>query len=108
MLASKILKRESERKRERRRRRVAEARQQALAAAKASGLRRILRLPEVEIATGKKRSGIYQDIVDGTFPAPVPLGPRAVGWLETEIMEWQERRIAERGKHAAAPVSAIK
>jgi prophage regulatory protein len=50
----------------------------------------------------------YQDIVDGTFPAPVPLGPRAVGWLETEIMEWQERRIAERCKHAAALVSAIK
>jgi prophage regulatory protein len=100
MLASKILKRERERKRERRRQRVAEARQYALAAAKASGLRRILRLPEVEIATGKKRSGIYQDIVNGTFPAPVPLGLRAVGWLETEIMEWQERRISERGKHA--------
>jgi hypothetical protein len=45
---------------------------------------------------------------DSTFPAPVPLGPRAVGWLETEIMEWQERRIAERGKRAAAPASAIK
>jgi len=100
MSASKFLQRE--RKRERRRQRVFEVRQQALVAAKASGLRRFLRLPEVEIATGKKRSGIYQDIDDGTFPAPVPLGPRAVGWLETEIIEWQERRIAERGKHAAA------
>lgn len=95
--------RDEERKREaeRRRQRVAESRQRALAAVKTAGLRRILRLPEVEAVTGKKRSAIYDDIADGRFPAPVPLGPRAVGWLETEITEWQERCIAERGKHAA-------
>ena len=95
---------EAVRKRERRRQRVAESRQRALAAARAGGLRRILRLPEVEAVTGKKRSAIYEGVADGTFPAPVPLGPRAVGWLESEIMEWQERIIAERGKHAPAPV----
>ena len=43
-------------------------------------LRRILRLPEVEAVTGKKPSAIYESIAAGTFPAPVPLGPRAVGW----------------------------
>jgi prophage regulatory protein len=95
-------------KREQRRQRVAESRQRALSAVKTAGLRRILRLYEVEAVTGKKRSAIYEDTTNGRFPAPVPLGERAVGWLETEIMEWQEQRIAERSEHAAAPASAIK
>jgi prophage regulatory protein len=59
-------------------------------------LRRILRLPEVQAVTGRKRSAIYEGIADGTFPAPVPLGPRAVGWLEDEIADWQEHCIAAR------------
>jgi len=96
MSASEILKRERERKRERRRQRVAEARRRALAAAKESGIRRILRLPEVEAATGKKRSAIYEEVADGTFPAPVPIGLRAVGWIESEILGWQEACMAAR------------
>jgi prophage regulatory protein len=59
-------------------------------------LRRILRLPEVEQRTGKKHASIYADIAKGLFPAPVPLGPRAVGWLEDEIDDWLEARINER------------
>jgi prophage regulatory protein len=61
-------------------------------------LRRILRLPKVEELTGRKRSAIYEDIAAGTFPAPVPLGPRAVGWLEDEIADWQERCIGMRAE----------
>jgi prophage regulatory protein len=88
--------REHERKAERRRQRVAKSRQRALAAVKTAGLRRILRLPEVEAVIGIKRSQIYEDILDGTFPAPVPLGERAVGWIEDEVVAWQDARIAER------------
>jgi prophage regulatory protein len=91
---------EAVRKRERWRRRVTASRQSALAAVKAAGLQRILRLPEVEAATGKKRSAIYDGMADGTFPRPVPLGERAVGWIESEILAWQEARIAERDKRA--------
>jgi predicted DNA-binding transcriptional regulator AlpA len=61
-------------------------------------IRRILRLPEVQAVTGKKRSAIYDGVAEGTFPAPVPLGPRAVGWLEDEVADWQERCIAARTK----------
>lgn len=61
-------------------------------------LRRVLRLPEVEIVTGRKRSSIYEGIADGTFPAPIPLGAKSVGWIEDEIIDWQEQRIEERGK----------
>jgi prophage regulatory protein len=93
---------ERERKRDQRRQRIAESRRRALSAVKAAGLRRILRLPEVEAATGKKRSAIYDGIADGTFPKPVPLGERAVGWIENEILAWQEARIAERAAKIAA------
>jgi prophage regulatory protein len=64
-------------------------------------LRRILRLPEVEAVTGKKRSAIYESVADGTFPAPVPLGPRAVGWLENELIDWQQEQIAARAARSA-------
>jgi prophage regulatory protein len=55
-----------------------------------------LRRKQVEARTGLSRSTIYQYIKDGVFPKPVPLGPRAVGWLESEVRDW----IAERVKIA--------
>jgi len=30
------------------------------------------------------------------FPPQIPLGARAVGWLESEIIEWLQERIQER------------
>jgi prophage regulatory protein len=70
-------------------------------------LTRIIRLPEVEKVTGRKRSAIYEDIASGLFPAPVPLGPRAVGWLENEILDWQERCIALRDERRAQQATTI-
>jgi len=55
-----------------------------------------LRRPAVEARTGLSRSTIYERIKEGTFPAPVPLGTKAVGWIEAEIEEWAEARIAGR------------
>ena len=55
-----------------------------------------LRRKQVEMRTGLSRSTIYQYIKDGAFPKSVPLGPRAVGWIESEVSEW----IAERVKIA--------
>ncbi len=48
----------------------------------------ILRRKEVEKRTGLSRSTIYLYIQDGTFPKPINLGPRAVGWLDNEIDAW--------------------
>lgn len=45
----------------------------------------ILRRKQVEARTGLRRSTIYERIQAGTFPAPISLGARAVGWLESEI-----------------------
>ena len=48
----------------------------------------ILRRPQVETRTGLSRSTLYQYIQDGLFPRPVTLGPRAVGWLESDVNAW--------------------
>jgi prophage regulatory protein len=53
----------------------------------------ILRLPAVKARTGLARSTIYLRIAQGTFPKPVNLGGRAVGWLQNEIDEWLKQRI---------------
>ena len=53
----------------------------------------ILKLPVACERTGKSRSSIYQGIADGTFPRPIKLGPRSVGWLEDEIDAWIQQRV---------------
>lgn len=55
-----------------------------------------LRRPEVEARTGLSRSTIYQYIKEGTFPAPVPLGAKAVGWLESDIESWARACVEAR------------
>ncbi len=53
----------------------------------------ILRLPSVKARTGLSRSTIYLRISGSSFPAPISLGGRAVGWIESEIEEWLQRQI---------------
>lgn len=57
---------------------------------------RILRRPAVETTTGLSRSTIYQHMQAGTFPKPIRLGAKAVGWLESEIIAWIKARTDER------------
>jgi len=57
----------------------------------------LLRLPEVTKRTGLSRSFVYAEIKDGRFPKPVKITKRTSAWIESEIDEWIERRIAERG-----------
>ncbi|MCF3594182.1 AlpA family transcriptional regulator [Rhodobacteraceae bacterium LMO-12] len=54
--------------------------------------KRILRRPEVEVRTGLSRSTLYAMMAEGTFPKPVKLGKRAVGWREADIAAWLESR----------------
>ena len=57
---------------------------------------RILRLPEVITRTGLSRSTIYLRVADGSFPKPVSLGTRSVGWVETELDAWLKSQILAR------------
>jgi len=54
----------------------------------------ILRRKQVEARTGLSRSTIYLRVSQSTFPAPVSLGARAVGWVESEVNDWLANRIA--------------
>ncbi len=56
----------------------------------------ILRRRQVEERTGLSRSTIYLRIQEGTFPQPINLGGRAVGWLEHEIESWLTECVALR------------
>jgi prophage regulatory protein len=61
-------------------------------------LNQVLRLPDVERLTGRKRSSVYEDIAAGRLPKQIKLGPRAVGWLRSDIETWLAERISERDK----------
>lgn len=64
----------------------------------------ILRRKQVEIRTGLARSTIYQYMRDGAFPKPIRLGPRAVGWIESDVSAWIGERIQSAkngGEHSA-------
>ncbi len=53
----------------------------------------LFRRPQVQQRTGLSRTTLYEYIKDGAFPAPVRLGARAVGWLESEVSEWIHARV---------------
>jgi len=54
----------------------------------------ILRFPTVKSETGQSRTTVHRRIHDGTFPRPVSLGGRAVGWPAAEIAALNAARIA--------------
>jgi prophage regulatory protein len=59
----------------------------------ALGQVRFLRLPEVKAITGLGKTSIYEQIREKSFPAPVRLGLRAVGWVESEVRQWAQDRV---------------
>jgi prophage regulatory protein len=67
----------------------------------------ILRLPAVKARTGLATSSVYNLIQRGTFPKPVSLSTKTVGWLAHEIDDWIAGRIAARDAKATARTSEI-
>jgi prophage regulatory protein len=69
----------------------------------------ILRRKQVEARTGLSRSTIYSRLkpnpkrpgdYDPTFPKPVELGAKSVGWVESEVEAWLSAQVERsRGKH---------
>jgi prophage regulatory protein len=74
----------------------------------------ILRRAEVERATGLRTSSLYERIKAGTFPRPVKINSRSVGWLSSEVEAWQrvlrEERdavtVRQAARQAAEPADA--
>jgi prophage regulatory protein len=59
---------------------------------------RLIRFNEVIKRTSKSRAAIYVQMNGGEFPKPVRLGPKSVAFVESEINEWIEARLASRVK----------
>ena len=55
---------------------------------------RILRWPELRNTVGYSRTNIYYLMKKGDFPQAIKLGGRAIGWLESEVNEWINDRVA--------------
>jgi prophage regulatory protein len=55
---------------------------------------KLIRLPEVKLATGLSKSTIYARIAEGTFPKQIPIGPRLVVWVESDIQNWIAKQIS--------------
>ncbi|CDI01526.1 CP4-57 prophage; transcriptional acitvator of a P4-like cryptic prophage [Candidatus Competibacter denitrificans Run_A_D11] len=63
----------------------------------------IERRHQVQERTGLTRTAIYKGMADGTFPKAIRLTDRSVGWLESEITDWINQRVAaSRNQKAAA------
>ena len=55
---------------------------------------KILRRPEVEQIVGLSRSTLYAMMAENTFPKPIKLGKRAIGWPDNVIAGWIEERTS--------------
>ncbi|MEH2678679.1 AlpA family phage regulatory protein [Rhizobium leguminosarum] len=51
--------------------------------------------------TGLSIRSVWEQVAQGTLPAPVQIGPRAVGWLADELEVWREQKRSERNKRFA-------
>jgi prophage regulatory protein len=54
----------------------------------------MLRLPAVLRMTGLSRSTVYRMVAEHTFPAPVKLAKRAVGWRYDDVWQWTAARFS--------------
>jgi prophage regulatory protein len=59
-------------------------------------MQKLLRLPQVIERTSLRRSTIYEMMGSVSFPKTVKLNRRSNGWIENEISDWVETRIARR------------
>ncbi len=59
---------------------------------------RLLGRREVERVTSLSKAELYRRVREGAFPRQVRLGGRRVAWLEREVRDWMEARVAERDR----------
>lgn len=53
---------------------------------------KILRIKEISELLSLSKSTIWRLRREGNFPEPLQLGPRSVGWYESDVMEWIKSR----------------
>ncbi len=58
-------------------------------------MNKIIKLHEVIQITSLSKSSIYSFISNNGFPRQISLGPRCVGWVESDVEAWICDRIAD-------------
>lgn len=61
----------------------------------------LVREPEVLKRVPFSKPTLHRKVKEGTFPAPVKIGARAVAWVSEEIDAWERQLIAKRDGRAA-------
>ncbi len=56
---------------------------------------RFLRVTEVVFVTGLSKATLYRLMAQGKFPKQIKISSGAVGWRESEVMDWLDRKTAE-------------
>lgn len=57
-------------------------------------MNKIKRIKDVKNIVGLSRSSIYAMMATENFPKSIPLGLRSVGWLESDIQDWIDSKVA--------------
>lgn len=55
---------------------------------------KVLRVDQVMEVTGARKSTLYLWMKQGNFPRQIKIGPKAVGWLHSDVQAWISSRIA--------------
>ncbi|WP_082693245.1 AlpA family phage regulatory protein [Aquitalea magnusonii] len=53
---------------------------------------RLLRIGEVELLIGTKKSWIWACVADGSFPKPIKLSSRITVWRGQDVLDWMDAR----------------
>ncbi|MFW5401634.1 MULTISPECIES: helix-turn-helix transcriptional regulator [Yersinia] len=61
----------------------------------------LIRLSEVQRRTGYSKAWLYRLISQNRFPSSIKIGTRSIAFVESEIDEWINQRIAESRKEVA-------
>jgi len=62
---------------------------------------RFLRLSEVSEMVGLNKRTLQRMVKDESFPTPVKLHERSIGFVEAEVLAWMESRMESRLGEAA-------
>jgi prophage regulatory protein len=63
----------------------------------ANGSERILRLKSVLERTGLSRSTVYRKVQSRTFPKPLKISERCIGWRESDVESWLRSLVLNAG-----------
>ena len=67
----------------------------------------VLKKPTVLNRVGMSAPTLWRRVKDKSFPQPISLGGRSIGWLQSEVNEWIKARAALRNPSAVANAKGV-